>query len=331
VGLGGADLVADVPTVSVVVPVRDRRLLLRGALEALAKQTYRDFEVVVVDDGSTDGSGDVVADFSELDTHVVRTEGIGAVEARRAGVAAARGGVLAFTDSDCIPDADWLAEGVAAIEGGADLVQGPTFPVRSIGLLERSVGVESEDGLYATCNIFYRRDAYERAGGFALDGATRFGFRRNAMARGLGFGEDTLLGWRVRASGRAVFVPQAIVRHEVTKPALGELMKRAWLAGAFPSLVREVPELRNTLLKDRVFLGRRRIPLYATLVALLLRRGWLAGLLAATWIGMRARDVDRSGEGPKRKAVALPVELGLDAITAAALITGSVRAGTIVL
>jgi glycosyltransferase involved in cell wall biosynthesis len=319
------------PRVSVIIPVRDRREMLRGALEGLAKQTQRDFEVVVIDDGSSDSPGDEVSAVPGLRAQLVRTEGVGAVAARRAGVEAARGEIFAFTDSDCIPDTDWLAEGVAAIDDGADLVQGATYPVRPVGLLERSVGVEYEDGLYATCNVLYRRTAFERAGGFDLKADRRLGFRSGEMARGLGFGEDTLLGWRVRRAGRAVFVPQAIVRHEVVSPPLREMMRRAWISGAFPGLVREVPELRETLLQSRLLLGRRRLPLYGLIVSLLARRGWLAALFGGWWVGARALDVVRIGGARRKAAAALPVELGIDVVTAAGLVVGSARAREAVL
>jgi glycosyltransferase involved in cell wall biosynthesis len=330
-GLGGADAVTSAPSVSVIVPVRDRRVLLRSLLEALAKQTYRDFEVVVVDDGSRDGSGDEADTFGDIAIRVVRTEGVGAVAARRAGVAASAGHFLAFTDSDCEPDADWLQEGVAALEAGADLAQGTTTPIGSVGSLQRSVWVDHEDGLYATCNVFYRRGAYDEAGGFDIHGGHLFGFRSGPFARGLGFGEDTLLGWRVRRSGRAVFVPKAVVRHQVVSQSGLELLRRAWIAGAFPTLVREVPELRKTLLHAGIFLGRRRIPLYATLGALATRRRALSAAALAWWAVSRARDSKGAGATTRDLAVAIPVELAVDVVTAAALFVGSARARNIVL
>lgn len=319
------------PRVSVIIPVRDRRSMLRGALEALAKQTYRDFEVVVVDDGSSDGSGEEVFAVPELCARIVRTEGIGAVAARRVGVETARGDVLGFTDSDCLPDPEWISVAMSSIDDGADLVQGATHPLRAVGLLERSVGVEWEDGLYATCNIFYTKAAYEEAGGFHSGGEELLGFRSGGMARGLGFGEDTLLGWNVRRRRRAVFEPQAVVRHEVIRPSLGELVKRAWISGAFPSLVREVPELRETLLRRRYFLGYRRLPLYAFAVALLSRRERLAAMFGAWWLVARASEVIRRGGIRRKTIVAVPVELGVDAVTAVALVMGSVRAKRVVL
>src|SRR5439155_5540887 len=121
------------------------------------------------------------------------------------------------------------------------------------------------------------------------------------------------------------------VRHQVVKQPISELLHRAWIAGALPTLVREVPELRETLLQARVFLGPRRIPLYATLVALASRRGTLAFAGAAWWVGSREREATRAGGMRQRIAVGIPVELAVDCVTAVALLSGSARARTLVL
>ena len=129
----------DTPRVSVVVPVRDRRDLLRDLLAALDVQTLRDFELIVVDDGSVDGSAELAESTTVAGqpVRVLRQEGLGAVAARQRGAAGSRGEVLAFTDSDCAPDPVWLAEGVAALDAGADLVVGPTMPAGPVRALER--------------------------------------------------------------------------------------------------------------------------------------------------------------------------------------------------
>jgi cellulose synthase/poly-beta-1,6-N-acetylglucosamine synthase-like glycosyltransferase len=306
--------------------------MLALLLDGLREQKYRDFEVVVIDDGSSDGSFDeaAMAASDDLQVHVLRTDGVGAVEARRRGVDASTGRYLAFTDSDCVPDPMWLQNAMEAFTDGVDIVQGRTEPVRPLGLLERSVWITQEDGLYATCNVLYRREAFERAGGFD-DAGRLLGFRPGAFSRGLGFGEDALLAWRVRRSGSAVFVPDAVVRHAVARPPDGEALRRSWMAGAFPTLVREIPELRATMLRGGVFLGTRRIPMYAALLSFLVGRRGIAAAALAWWVGARAREAMKHEQPLATRAEAVVLECASDAITGAALVAGSVRARKLVL
>ena len=93
-----------------------------------------------------------------------------------------------------------------------------------------------------------------------------------------------MLGWRVRRGGRAAFAPGAIVRHHVFAPDPRASVSRAWMAGAFPALVREVPELRRSLLQWGVLLGPTRVPLYAGAVAAATRRRRAAAGLLGLWL-----------------------------------------------
>jgi len=93
------------PKVSVVAPTFDRREILPRTLDSVLAQTFSDWELIVVDDGSTDGTADMVKhDYS--DAHLVIQENRGVSAARNAGIAAASGEWIAFIDSD---DA-WLPE-----------------------------------------------------------------------------------------------------------------------------------------------------------------------------------------------------------------------------
>jgi glycosyltransferase involved in cell wall biosynthesis len=303
--------------------------MLRRLLDALAAQTLRDHEVIVVDDGSTDGTGDEVVAAGRA-ARLLQGSGSGAVAARCQGVAGSRGAFLAFTDDDCVPRPDWLAAGVAALEGGADVVQGVTRPLGSVRPLDRTIVVERHDGLYNTCNVFYRASAYRAAGGFDVDAGRRLGFRPGRFGKNLGFGEDALLGWRVRRHGRAAFAPDAVVEHAVFPPDLADSLRRAWMTGAFPALVREIPELRETALAWRFFLGTTRLPLYGAAVSLAVGRPGPASLGAGCWVARRSRVMGR-GLSRRRYAVGLFGELALDATVAVALAAGSVRARRIVL
>src|ERR1051326_7858600 len=96
------------PSVSVVLPVYNREHSISRAVRSVLDQTYRDVELIVVDDGSTDGTREVVRQFAPHLT-LIEHEHAGASAARNRGIAHARGELIAFIDSD---DA-WLSEKLA--------------------------------------------------------------------------------------------------------------------------------------------------------------------------------------------------------------------------
>lgn len=96
---------AEQPLVSVIVPTHNRGHLLRRSLASVLGQTWRNLELIVVDDGSTDDTAAVLSGISDPRLRVLRREtGSSAAAARNAGIAAARGEYLAFNDDDDI----WL-------------------------------------------------------------------------------------------------------------------------------------------------------------------------------------------------------------------------------
>jgi glycosyltransferase involved in cell wall biosynthesis len=109
------------PLVSVIIPTYNRADLVRQALASVQAQTYRDFEIVVVDDGGTDGAFEVLSAWQEL--RVLRHAGRrGVSAARNTGVAAARGEWLAFLDSDDLWLPDKLARQILWLEGQPELL-----------------------------------------------------------------------------------------------------------------------------------------------------------------------------------------------------------------
>lgn len=108
----------DVPFVSVVIPTCNRREILERCLDALVKQTYPRFEVIVVDDGSTDDTPEFLdrfgADHPELAIRILRNESsIGANPSRNRGIRESGGEFVAFEDSDCMAEQDWIEQLVA--------------------------------------------------------------------------------------------------------------------------------------------------------------------------------------------------------------------------
>ncbi len=101
---------AGAPAVSVILPTYQRRKLVKQAVESVLAQTYRDFELIVVDDGSTDGTGEALPGLDERLRYQWQPNG-GVAAARNAALRLARGSILAFLDSDDL----WLRDHLAIV------------------------------------------------------------------------------------------------------------------------------------------------------------------------------------------------------------------------
>ena len=93
------------PSVSVIVPVYKAESFLSNCINSILNQTYRDLEVILVDDGSPDFSGQICEEYAEKDgrVKVIHQKNAGAAAARNCGLKAAAGKYIAFVDSD-----DWI-------------------------------------------------------------------------------------------------------------------------------------------------------------------------------------------------------------------------------
>lgn len=307
--------------VSVVIPAHDAAATLPETLAGLDEQRVDgDFEVIVVDDASSDATGELAR---RAGARVIRHErALGPGASRNVGAAAARGDALAFTDADCRPAPGWLAAGVAALSD-AGLVQGRVEPVPGVpvGPFDRTLWVTGPWGLFESANLFVRREVFEGVGGFD-DGLL-------ALA-GAHFGEDVIFGWRARRNGvRTAFCDNALVHHAVfPRDAAGFIWERR-RNGLFAALAREVPELRDEFLYQRWFLSRRSaeasLAAAGIVAAAAARRPGLAALAAVPWGMSVMRDLRADGA-----PVAL-ARAGADVLGLASTAWGSLRARTLVL
>ena len=110
------------PQVSVVIPVWNGERYLREAIASIIAQSFRDFELIVVDDGSTDGSAEIAGEFAnDPRVSVIRQTNAGVVSARNAGLRAARAELVAFLDSDDIARPNRLAKQVAYLNSRPEI------------------------------------------------------------------------------------------------------------------------------------------------------------------------------------------------------------------
>lgn len=98
------------PTIGVVLATRDRAALVPVAIESVRAQTYPNWHLVVVDDGSTDATPTALRHLAEHDERITveRTDGVGAAAARNVGLARVRGELVAFLDDDNVLHPGWL-------------------------------------------------------------------------------------------------------------------------------------------------------------------------------------------------------------------------------
>ena len=316
-----------------VIPCHAAAGTIGPLLEGLRAQSLppERYEIIVVDpaaDGTHRVLEELAAEWSGPKLRIVRGPlRDGPAAKRNLGASLAGGRVLAFTDSDCVPEPGWLEAGVAAVDRGSELVQGAVIPPPDSAHhpLSHRIHVMSDVGLHETSNMFYDRSLFEALGGFT----TRY-FRRF----GAPFGEDAELGWRARRSGANYsFEPEAVVHHPVGAPSVRGHLREQWLARAFPQLVRDVPELRGALLYRRWFLTPRSAAALAAALGLVAAgRAPVAGAVLAFPYGrMIAAELRRTRTEPRDLIGLLAANVVSDLTLLAALAWGSARARCVVI
>ncbi len=169
------------PLVSVVIPVYNGERFLRESLESVFAQTFRDYEVICVDDGSTDGSFPFLKQYGER-VRVVQQANAGQSAARNAGVRLARGEYIAFLDQDDRWYPSKLEQQVAVLQAETDVVlvhcnydivdRGGQVLQAGAALAGRGSSLASPLGLLIGEALVFpsamlaRRDVFQRVGGF---------------------------------------------------------------------------------------------------------------------------------------------------------------------
>jgi len=215
VGCPAGQVMAPDPVFSIVIAARNAQATMACCLEAATALEHPSYEVIVVDDGSTDATSEICAAYSRV--RLIKVPPGGPSRARNLGMQAARGAIVAFTDSDCVVDRAWLRElekgfltpQVAGV--GGDQISPPddTDFGKEVQAFFKAIGfvtdyIKTSSGLEETehnpsCNAAYRKQVLEEVGGFD---------------ESLWPGEDVDLDLRIRRRGyRLLYNPAARVAH----------------------------------------------------------------------------------------------------------------------
>jgi glycosyltransferase involved in cell wall biosynthesis len=167
------------PEISVIVPFHNSEEYIERCVEALIAQNYSaaGYEILMVDNNSADRSAEIVQRYPQA--RLLQERKPGAYAARNHGVSVSRGRILAFTDSDCVPTADWLTELMALFsDSTVGLVQGRRVFGDEASILAMLAAYEAETHAYIfsgavkgavfgyTNNMAVRREIFERCGPF---------------------------------------------------------------------------------------------------------------------------------------------------------------------
>ena len=194
--------------ISAIVPVYNRAGLMPKLIQALLNQDYP-VEIVIVDDGSTDNTADIVRGFPVTYIHQKNS---GPSAARNHGVNESGGDIVVFTDSDCVPQKDWIRR---LIDGFED----------DVGAVAGSYNIANPESLLASCiheEIKLRHLALKRKKYIRAFGSYNVALKRNVFLKVGGFnegyrsasGEDNDLSYKILKAGYKIrFKDDALVAH----------------------------------------------------------------------------------------------------------------------
>ena len=266
-------------SISVIIPTFGRPELARAAaLSALAQRLPKGAkrEVLVVDDGGTDGTLALLG--KNVGLRYVWKEHAGPAAARNFGARLARGGILAFLDSDTLAQKGWLAAGLDRLgrEPSLFAVEGRVLPDRDSLVTPFTESVQNlNGGRFLSCNLFVRREGFLKLGGFDE--------RYKQPIR-----EDSEFAFRALEAGKTfTFEAGALVLHPVREVGMRRFFYHAQ-EGKYEALLRRSHP--QSYRKHFKWLDGRAVPAYywAHLGALVLIPASLGSALAVWICGVAA-------------------------------------------
>jgi O-antigen biosynthesis protein len=257
-------LLSEYPKVSVVVATYNGGRTLAQCLRSLSQLEYPNYEVIVVDDGSTDDTPKILSQFPRV--RVVSQPNSGLSVARNSGIKAARGRIIAFTDSDCVVDKDWVYHLVRHMRlHSVDGVGGPNITPPEDRLVQQVVALapghathvllsQEEAEHVPGCNMAFTREALLQVGGFDPV------FRKA--------GDDVDVIWRMQDAGvRIGFSTAAFVWHHRRPTLRGYLRQQRGYGEADALVLRKHPhrfdERGQSIWRGVIYSSRELRPLFA--------------------------------------------------------------------
>ena len=233
----------DWPFISVVICSRNGSLTIRECLEGLMNLNYPFYEVIVINDGSTDATPQIA---SEYEVNLISTVNQGLSAARNLGASVAKGEIVSYIDDDAIPDPDWLLFlATAFINTPYAAVGGPNIAPNDVTLIaecvDHSPGSPSHVLLTDTeaehipgCNFSIRKKALQELGGFDPQFRTA--------------GDDVDLCWRITEAGWKIgFSPGAMVWHHRRRTIKSYWRQQYGYGKAEALLERKWPQKYNSI------------------------------------------------------------------------------------
>jgi glycosyltransferase involved in cell wall biosynthesis len=233
------------PKVSVVVASFNGARTLPACLDSLAHLNYPNYEIILVDDGSTDDTARIAGHYAGS-VRVIHQPNLGLSAARNTGIAAASGEIIAFTDSDCRADEDWLYYLVGdLLKTDACAIGGHNFPPPDDGHVAACVAAAPGGPVHVMlddrtaehipgCNMAFWKWALEEIGGFDPQ------FRAA--------GDDVDVCWRLLQRGRKIaFSHAGFVWHDRRNTVAAYLKQQRGYGFAEAMLRHKHPEYFNSL------------------------------------------------------------------------------------
>ena len=271
------------PQISVIIPHYHDLRGLDLCLQALTCQTYPsdDFEIIVADNNSPEGEVAVSRVIANR-AHLIVVNEKGAGPARNGGVAVARGNTLAFIDSDCVPEATWLAEGMLALTG-YDFVGGRVtvlvdddVHMSAAEAFERVFAFDFKTyiikkGFTGAGNLFCSRAVFAEVGGFRVGVSEDVEWSHRARGKGfcLGYASRAVVGHPARRNWHHLWEKWRRVNRETyslyKEKRAGRLL---WLLRSLTLPLSAVIHIPRVLASDQLNTGRQRLSAVGVLIKL---------------------------------------------------------------